>query len=111
MPGRSVGLCRWMAVVNLATTPDLKGALPPCNRVNRSHEGCRQEWESGDIVWLRLRLNYQLDAGAGGEGLSEVALFPEGDDVVVKGLEVAVGDDGDSEGGVFASGLGNAAGG
>jgi hypothetical protein len=40
-----------------------------------------------------------------------VALLAEGNDVVVKGLEVAVGDDGDSEGGVLASGLGSAAGG
>jgi len=40
-----------------------------------------------------------------------VALFAEGNDVVVKGLEVAVADDGDSEGGVLASGLGSAAGG
>ncbi len=40
-----------------------------------------------------------------------MALLAEGDDVVVKGLEVAVGDDGDSECGVLASGLGDAAGG
>lgn len=40
-----------------------------------------------------------------------MALFAEGNDVVVKGLEVAVGDDKHSEGGVLASGLGSAAGG
>jgi hypothetical protein len=62
----------------------------PCNRTNRSHEGCGEEWEGGDVVWLRLRLDDQLDAGAGLEGLGEVALPAEGDYVVVKGLEVAV---------------------
>lgn len=40
-----------------------------------------------------------------------MALFAEGNDVVVKGAEVAVGDDRDSEGSVLASGLGSAAGG
>jgi hypothetical protein len=45
------------------------------------------------------------------ERLGEVALLAEGNDVVVKGLEVAVGDDGDSEGGVLAAVLGDAAGG
>ena len=39
-----------------------------------------------------------------------MALLAEGNDVVVKGLEVAVGDDGDSEGGVLAAVLGDAAG-
>jgi hypothetical protein len=40
-----------------------------------------------------------------------VALLAEGNDVVVEGLEVAVRDDGDSEGGVLAAVLGDAAGG
>jgi hypothetical protein len=75
------------------------------------HEGCGQEWKSGDVVWLGLRLDDQLDASAGLERLGEVALLAKGDDVVVKGLEVAVGDDGDSEGGVLAAVLGDAAGG
>ena len=79
--------------------------------MNRSHEGCGEEWEGGDVVWLRLCLDDQLDAGAGLEGLGEVALLAEGNDVVVKGLEVAVGDDCDSEGGVLAAVLGDAAGG
>ena len=60
---------------------------------------------------LRLRLDDQLDASACLELLGEVALFAESNDVVVKGLEVAVGDDGDSECGLLASGLGSAAGG
>jgi len=81
------------------------------NRTNRSHEGCGEEWEGSDVVWLGLRLDDQLDAGAGLERLGEVALLAEGNDVVVKGLEVAVGDDGDSEGGVLAAVLGDAAGG
>ena len=81
------------------------------DRVYRSHEGCGEERDAGDVVWLRLRLDYQLDAGAGLERLGKVALLAEGNDVVVKGLEVAVRDDGDSEGGVLASGLGGAAGG
>ena len=55
------------------------------------------------------RLDDQLDAGAGLEWLGEMALIAEGNDVVVKGLEVAVGDDGDSEGGVLAAVLGDAA--
>jgi len=58
-----------------------------------------------------LCLDDQLDAGAGLEGFGEVALLAEGNDVVVKGLEVAVGDDGNSEGGVLAAVLGSAAGG
>jgi hypothetical protein len=61
-----------------------------CDRTNRSHEGCGEEWESGDVVWLGLRLNDQLDLGADLEGLGEVALLAEGNDVVVKGLEAAV---------------------
>jgi putative ATP-dependent endonuclease of OLD family len=44
----------------------LKSSLPPCNRTNRSHEGCGEEWESGDVVWLGLCLNDQLDAGGVG---------------------------------------------
>ena len=79
--------------------------------MNRSHEGCGKERESGYVVWLRLCLDYQLDAGAGLERLGEAALLAEGNDVVVKGLLVAVRDDGDSEGGVFAAVLGDAAGG
>ena len=79
--------------------------------MNRSHEGCGEEWDACNIVWLGLRLDDQLDAGACLELLGEVALLAEGNDVVVKGLKVAVGDDGDSEGGVLASGLGSAAGG
>jgi hypothetical protein len=31
--------------------------LPPCNRTNRSHEGCGEEWKCGDVVWLGLRLD------------------------------------------------------
>jgi len=85
--------------------------LPPCNRIDRSHEGCGEERESSDVVWLRLRLDDQLDASSLLKRLGEVALLAEGDDVVVKGLEVAVGDDGDSEGGVLAAVLGNATGG
>jgi hypothetical protein len=53
--------------------------LTPC-------EGCREEWEGGDVAWLGLRLDDQLDAGSGLEGLGEVALLAEGNDVVVKGL-------------------------
>ena len=79
--------------------------------MNRSHEGCGEEWDARDVVWLRLRVDDQLDAGACLKLLSEVALFTEGNDVVMKGLEVVVADDGDSESGVFASGLGSAAGG
>jgi hypothetical protein len=81
------------------------------NRTNRSHEGCGEEWESGDVVGLRLRLDDQLDAGALLERLGEMTLLAECHDVVVKGLKVAVGDDCDSEGGVFAAVLGDAAGG
>ena len=77
--------------------------------MNRSHEGCREEWDARDVVWLRLRLDDHLDAGASLTGVREVSLLSPGNDVVVKGLEVAVGDDGDSEGGVLASGLGSAA--
>lgn len=58
--------------------------------MNRLHEGCCEEWESGDVVWLRLRLDYQLNTGARLELLGEVALFAEGNDVIVKGLEVVV---------------------
>jgi len=72
---------------------------------------CGEEWESSDVVWLGLRLNDQFDTGAGLEWLGEVALLAEGNDVVVKGRSVAVGDDGDSEGGVLAAVLGDAAGG
>ena len=41
--------------------------------------------------------------------VGEVALLAEGNDVVMKGLKVAVGYDGDSEGGVLAAVLGDAA--
>jgi hypothetical protein len=58
-----------------------------------------------------LRLDDQLDARSLLERLGEVALLAEGNDVVVKGPDVAVGDDGDSEGGVLAAVLGDAAGG
>ena len=58
--------------------------------MNRSHEGCGEEWEDGDVVGLGLRLDDQLDAGAGLQRFGEVALLPECHDVVVKGLEVAV---------------------
>ena len=51
----------------------------------------------------------QINAGSGLELLGKVALLAEGDDVVVKSLMAAFGDDGDSEGGVFAAGLGRAA--
>ncbi|MDQ2834934.1 MAG: hypothetical protein M3Y50_14580, partial [Acidobacteriota bacterium] len=51
----------------------------------------------------------QLDAGSLLEGLGEVTLFAPGDDVIAECLEVAVGDDGDSEGGVLAAVLGDAA--
>ena len=78
--------------------------------MNRSHEGSGEKWESSDVTWLRLRLYDQLDAGAGLKLSGEVALLVESNDVIVKGLEVAVRDDGDSEGGVLASGLGSAAG-
>jgi hypothetical protein len=77
--------------------------LPLCNRTNRSHEVCGEEWDAGDVVWLRLRLDYQLDAGALLEGFGEVAFFAPGDDVVAECREVAVGDVCDSEGGVPAA--------
>jgi hypothetical protein len=83
--------------------------LPSCDRMNRSHEGCGQQRNRCDVVGLRLRLYDHLDAGASLERLGEVALFAPGNDVVVKGLKVAVGDDGDSEGGVRASIPGSAA--
>jgi hypothetical protein len=83
--------------------------LPSCDRMNRSHEGCGQQRDRCDVVGLRLRLYDHLDAGASLERLGEVALFAPGNDVVVKGLKVAVGDDGDSEGGVRASVPGSAA--
>jgi hypothetical protein len=122
LPGvkRSISLClvipsRITAISasshNRGNKRDLTDLGLPRNRTNRLHEGCGEEWESGDVVWLGLRLDYQLDAGAGLEWLGEVALLTEGNDVVVKGLEVAVGDDGDSEGGVLAAVLGDAAGG
>jgi hypothetical protein len=72
-----------------------------CDRMNRSHEGCGEEWDAGDVVWPRLRLDDQFDPGACLELLGEVALLAEGNDVVVKGLVVAVRDDGNSEGGVL----------
>jgi hypothetical protein len=56
--------------------------------MNRSHEGCGEEWESGDVVGLRLCLDDQLDAGALLEGLGEMPLLAECHDVVVKGLEL-----------------------
>lgn len=52
--------------------------------MNRSHEGCGEEWDGGDVVWLGLRLNDQLDAGSLLEGLGEVTLFAPGYDVIVK---------------------------
>jgi hypothetical protein len=55
-------------------------------------------------------LDDQLATGGGLKGLGEVALLAEGNDVVLKGLEVAVRDDGDSEVGVVATFLGDAAG-
>jgi hypothetical protein len=30
---------------------------PSCNRTNRPHEGCGEEWEGGDVVGLGLRLD------------------------------------------------------
>ena len=83
----------------------------PCNRICRSHEGCCEERDARDVVWLGLCLDDQLDASACLELLGEVALFAKGNDVVVKSLEVAFADDGDPEGGVLASALGSAAGG
>ena len=59
--------------------------------MNRLHEGCGEEWECGDVVGLGLRLDDQLDARAGLEGLGEMPLLAECHDVVVKGLKVAVG--------------------
>ena len=44
------------------------------------------------------------------EAFGEAALLAEGNDVVVKGLEVTVGDDCDSESGVLAAVSGDAAG-
>ena len=29
----------------------------PCDRTNRSHESCGEEWEAGDVIGLRLRLD------------------------------------------------------
>jgi hypothetical protein len=72
------------------------------DRMNRSHEGCGQQRDRRDVVGLRLCLNDHLNAGASPEQIGVVALFAPGNDVVMKGLEVAVGDDGDSEGGVRA---------
>ena len=46
--------------------------------------------EGGDVIGLGLRLDDKLDACSLLEGLGEVALLAEGNDVVVKGLEVAV---------------------
>jgi hypothetical protein len=50
--------------------------------MNRPYERGGEEWDGGDVVWLGLRLNDQLDAHAVLEGLGEVALLAEGDDVV-----------------------------
>jgi hypothetical protein len=80
-----------------------------CDRTNRSHEGCGEEWDAGDVVGLRLCFDDQLDADSLLEGLGEVAFFAPGYDVVAECLTVTVGDDGDSEGGVFAAVLGDAA--
>jgi hypothetical protein len=97
----------------ILTFPAMKNLYPSrgCNRdrTNRSHEGCSKEWDAGDVVRLGLCLDYQLDARSLLEGLGEVALFAPGNDVVAECLEVAVGDDGDSEGGVLAAVLGDAA--
>jgi hypothetical protein len=62
----------------------------PAQPTNRSHEGCCEEWESGDVVWLGLRLDDYLDAGPSLERLGEVALLAESNDVVVKDLRVAI---------------------
>ena len=89
------------------------GPLLGCDgdRMDRSHEGCGEGWEGGDVVGLGLRLDDQLDAGALLQRLGEVALLAECNDVVVEGLQDAVRDDCDSEGGVLAAILGDAAGG
>jgi hypothetical protein len=39
------------------------------NRTNRLHEGCGEEWESGDVVWLGLCLD------CGTENLASVRLL------------------------------------
>ena len=79
--------------------------------MNRSHKGCGKEGNGGDVVGLRLRLNDELDAGAFLERLGQIALLAPGNDVVVEGLQVPVGDDGNPKGRVFATVLGSAAGG
>ena len=80
-----------------------------CNRMNRSHKGCGKEGNGGDVVGLRLRLNDELYAGASLEWLGEVTLLAPGYDVVVKGLKIPVGDDGNPKGGVLETVLGSAA--
>jgi hypothetical protein len=69
------------------------GPLLGCDgdRTNRSHEGCGEGWRGGDVVGLGLRLDDQLDACALLQRLGEVALLAECNDVVLKGLKVAVG--------------------
>ncbi len=48
-------------------------------------------------------MNDELDAGAFLERLGEIALLAPGNDVVVEGLQVPVGDDGNPKGGVLAT--------
>ncbi len=80
-----------------------KVALPLYDRMNRSYEGSGKERNAGDVVGLRLCMDYQLNASSLLKGLGEVAFFAPGYDVLAECLKVAVGDDGDSEGGVLAA--------
>jgi hypothetical protein len=82
---------------------------PSCDFTDRAHEGCREQRNCGDVIGLRLHLNDELYAGASLKRLGEVALLAPGYDVVVKGLKVPVGDDGNPKGSVLATVLGYAA--
>jgi hypothetical protein len=85
--------------------PSLSSLPAPSLRadgMNRPYEGCGQQRDRRYVVGLRLCLNDHLNVGAPLERLGVMALFAPGNDVVMKGLEVAVGDDGNSEGGVRA---------
>jgi hypothetical protein len=60
MGGVPGGVVRSVGNDATAALPEKVGRiaiLPPCNRTNRSHEGCGEEWESGDVVWLGLCLD------------------------------------------------------
>ncbi len=81
-----------------ATTSEMLCTIPaqPDEPVART---LREQWEGGDVVWLGLHLDDQLDGVA----------LAERNDVILKELEVAVEGDGDSEISVLASGSRSAA--